>query len=411
MKWKLALLLTTFLMVATTFAQPYVMGGQTRHRFAQMMVGLDVRNFPGSNTLTTRTTPTGSISLDKIEPLWEGRLTIGGLHFWGHADFFIAIPFLPNGSDFSTSVETGGRYFPWRIEHKKLRAFVGVSLLPTVYKQKEGAGLFRFKVPLSAGLMYNRGPHLLELTAGYDLQADDRYYINTTQEANITTPAVWLALGYKFMFETTLSAEKRWQTGRAHTLADTLGKVGRLDGFTVSMGPSSAFFLKPSEHNANTVTYLHNHKIANIFPEFGLGYYWHCPDVQINLTFRDIKSEMEAYGLTQESRRTALTMEGFKFLFDYHGFVPFVGLALSYERLKVNETSTSGHLDFGAFTGLKPGLTFGWDIRPDRLQIFYLRTSLRWFPDLSVDMSGGAFRFDQIEFNFIQLVILPERIF
>jgi hypothetical protein len=59
----------------------------------------------------------------------------------------------------------------------------------------------------------------------------------------------------------------------------------------------------------------------------------------------------------------------------------------------------------------KAGITFGWDIRPDDLQGWILRTNLRWHPNLNVNMPDGKqMKFDQLEFNFIQLVLYPERL-
>jgi len=97
---------------------------------------------------------------------------------------------------------------------------------------------------------------------------------------------------------------------------------------------------------------------------------------------------------------------------DYHGFATFVGAAISQKWLRIKKTNLSVENEISKFNGIKPGLIFGWDIRPNRIQSWYLRTNLRWFPNLNVKMkSGKNVSFDQLEFNFIQLVIFPERIF
>jgi hypothetical protein len=91
--------------------------------------------------------------------------------------------------------------------------------------------------------------------------------------------------------------------------------------------------------------------------------------------------------------------------------VPFVGPSVSYEWLFAEQNNGSNKYQ-GQFDGVKPGLTFGWDIRPNRIQTWYLRTNLRWTPNLNVVMdNGGTMRLSQLEFNFIQLVIFPERMF
>ena len=57
------------------------------------------------------------------------------------------------------------------------------------------------------------------------------------------------------------------------------------------------------------------------------------------------------------------------------------------------------------------GFTCGWDIRPDRKQAMFLRTSIRWFPSLALELdSNQEISFDNIEFNFIQLILFPNRL-
>lgn len=396
----------------TCISQPYVDGGKTRHRFAQMNLGLDLRSFPGNSSGSASVLPSGGLRTIGVDDHFESRFIIGGTHFWGHADFFIAIPFASDGSGFSSSVETGGRYFPWRIEHGKIRPFVGISMMPGIYQQGDGADLLKMTIPLSAGLVFNYKKHLFEATVGYIPNPQDQYYISRNLTTDLLTPDTWLSIGYKFMFETTLSAERDWKSGRTKSLTDTLSKLNRLNGLTLAIGPSASFFLRSSEHNSSTAPFLYQHEIANVFPEFGVGYYFHRPDLQFNLAYRGIKSSIEAYGLEQTATRRALTLEAYKFIFDYHGFVPFVGPAISREWLEVSERNSAGQAFSGSDEQLRFGLTFGWDIRPNRLQGFYLRTNLRWFPSMSVPMSSGyEFSFDQLEFNFIQLVIFPDRFF
>ncbi|HEY0976307.1 MAG TPA: hypothetical protein VGE21_02460, partial [Flavobacteriales bacterium] len=66
--------------------------------------------------------------------------------------------------------------------------------------------------------------------------------------------------------------------------------------------------------------------------------------------------------------------------------------------------------DQGQWQGPRAGLVAGWDIRPDRLQAITLRTAVRWFPALDVPMHRGTYRLkDQLEVNFIQLVVMPGR--
>ncbi len=393
-------------------AQPYVEGGKTRHRFAQLNMGVDYRFFSGANSQSSFINSSGQLKSFQLNNQSEARLIIGGTHFWGHTDFYVAFPVASFGkSGFLTGVETGLKYFPYRIEHNKIRPYIGTSLLTTQFKQDKGADLIRFKYPAMTGLVFNHNKHLIELGFGYNYDNIESYYINTTTATQVKTQPFWFSLGYKFMLETTLSAETDWQNGKTKRLTDTLASLHRLNGFTLGVGFSSAFFLKASEHNKSVAPYIDNHKIT-VFPEYGIGYYLHKPDLQFNLAFRRMTSQIDGYDFSQTAKRKALTLEAYKFFADYHGFAAFIGAAASYEWLNVTETNQLKNTETESYNGIKPAIVFGWDIRPNRIQSWYLRTNLRYFPNLNVKMSDNkTVPLDQLEFNFIQLVVFPERLF
>ena len=391
-------------------AQPYIEGGKTRHRFAQLNLGVDQRYFNGNATRSSFINSNGHIENYQLKDLNETRLIIGGTHFWGHADFFIAVPILSSKlSGFKTSVETGLKIFPWKIKHLGFRPYIGASWMPCSFAQNEGVILGRSKYPVTGGLVYNYKKHLFELGVGFIPHPTYNYFINKSNQVKIKTHPYWISLSYKFMIETTLSAEKDWQSGRTKKLTDTLAVLKRLNGLTLAIGPSSSFYTKTSSYNADVAPFADNHKYADVFPEFGIGYFWHQPDLQVNLAYRTVKSELKAFDFSQKLIRKALTFEAYKFLFDYHGFVPFVGASASYEWLEVKE-NINGQLNSTSNNALHPGFTFGWDIRPNRIQAIYLRTNLRYIPNLNVKMAHNKnMAFDQLEFNFIQLVVFPNR--
>lgn len=371
-------------------AQPYVDGGRTRHRFAQTTLGTDARAFAAGDALTS-----GSLQ--------DARLIIGGTHFWGHADFFVAVPIGWSGeTGFRTRVETGGRYYPWRIERNRIRPYVGASILGTTYQETGGASQTRFHVPLTAGLTYQVGNTLVSLNAGW-LRHESTYYSTPSVPAQIRMHPGWIGLGVSRSFESTLGAERGWQSGETEIrtlrgLAD-----GSLDAWTVSVGPSSAFFTKTSGA-LRARAYAGQHEATEIFPEFGIGRYFAARDMQVNLAFRRNTSEVAGHGYRQVAARRALTAELFWFINDWHGFVPFVGGNLSQESLEVSGDAR-GRADLWSY-----GVTAGWDIRPDRLQAFTLRTMLRYAPRISVPTTEGRpVHFDQLEINFIQLVVYPGR--
>lgn len=393
-------------------AQVYVEGGNTRHRFAQLNLGADYRVYAGKPTHTHVVNSEGILEKTTLGNQHEMRLIIGGTHFWGHADFFVAIPVWDiSKTGFAGNIETGGRYYPWRIEKNKVRPYIGTSLMPVNFKQGDGTTMVRTKVPLNAGLTFNYKKHLLDFGFTWNYRNSNQYYFTVTDRATYASPPFAFTLGYKYMLETTLSAEKDWLSGKTAVLTEHLSQEKKLNGITLAAGPSSAFFTRTSAHNMKLMPFIDDHKGVAVFGDFGLGYYWHNPDLQVSFSWRSYTSEIQAYTFTQTASRKSLGIEVFKFISDYHGFAAFIGPIVSYEWLKVMDKADEAVQYEGTYNGVRPGITFGWDIRPNRLQQIVLRTNLRYYPSMKVKMnSGESFSFDQLEFNFIQVVVYPGRI-
>ena len=89
----------------------------------------------------------------------------------------------------------------------------------------------------------------------------------------------------------------------------------------------------------------------------------------------------------------------YQFLFNYLGFVPFAGPILSYEKLHTTVNGVNYNDNKFAL-----GITFGWDIRVTKTGTSLLRTNLRYYPNLSMDIEGEKMTFNHLEFNFIQWV-------
>jgi hypothetical protein len=409
------LVLSTVLLFIYTlaFSQVYVEGGKTRHRFAQLTLGMDVRTFLAANSQESFFNTSGAIENKNIGTETESRILIGGTHFWGHSDFYIGFPVASfTKTNFKSGVELGAKVFPLRIENKKIRAYAGVAWQSSTYQQAAGTRHQKSALLLSSGLVYNRKNMLVEMGGGFMPNKAFDYYISTTEKAKIHTQNLYFSLSCKWFFDMTLSAEKDWISGKTKIVTDTLAKRKKLNGFTLAVGPSSTTFLKQSSYNNETLPFLGNHKSAKTFADFGLGYYLHKADVQFNIAYRNIHSTLNAYNYTQSLQRRAISAEAFAFISDYHGFALFVGPVLSVDRLTTTLQSPDNKPLTLSKNSIEPGLIFGWDIRPNRLQVFYLRTNLRWFPRMNMPMPNQQkIAFEQLEFNFIQLVIFPERLF
>lgn len=384
---------------------------QSRHRFAQLNVGADFEWSPAFDFA-----PWGRFGSGEIPSTNNLRLLIGGTHFWGHADFLIAIPLLQpevqegaSNYSFRREVETQFKYYPWRIQQRKLRPFIGASLTSFTWRVNRatefGPKEFMLATPLIAGLNYNRGNWLWEFTYSYQLPSSRSFY--STPEP-LVAPGIF-NFSMRYMLETTLSAEKSWESGQAQKAAEVWGEAGKLDGFYLGAGFSSAFWnqgaqdgffegLGPNENST--------------MPEFSLGYYFYKPDLSLNLAYRSFNAENGIRGYNQFMGRRSIAFEAVKGLFDYHGFVPFIGPFISWEQLSYQSNYASQVLFRNQQEEkLGYGLTFGWDILPNRLQSFILRTNLRWTPNLYLDVDGARFNYAAVEFNFIQLIVFPERMF
>lgn len=394
-------------------AQVYQEGGKTRHRFAQLELGLEQRYLPGLGTSTSRRVNINYLQLHTLEDEHETRFIIGGTHFWGHADFYLGVPLSSwKGKSFNTGVETGAKFYPWKLLDKKVRPYLGFTINPTHYHQGDGVNQRKTVVPLLGGLTYNRSQHLFELGLSYNYNNDLSYYINKEDQVTVKVHPLWVNFSYKLLLETTLGAEKDWLTGSTQQKTEQLARRNKLNNFSIALGPSSTRFLAKSEHNTNTKPYLHHPEVEKFFWDVGIGYYLHNPDAHINLAYRNFSSSLSAYGSRQQISRTSVALEGFKFLFDYHGFVPFAGPLLSMENIDIIEHTGNAVTAHGGINSLKLGFIVGWDIRPTRVQAWLLRTNIRYFPNLTVPMSSGYhYSVDQLELNFIQFVLYPERIF
>lgn len=394
---------------------------QTRHRFAQLNLGMDFQSsFGGSTKYLDQQGNTQSLNLNNS---YSPRFLIGGTHFWGHADFYVAI--LLSSSTLNKNnqevtalrgVETVFKYYPLRIENNKIRPYIGTSLAPFYFEQRNnnfqypsGPELNHTSFPLLGGLTFNSKNHLIELGIAWNYQNQQDYYISRTQIEKINTPPVYATLSYRYMLETTLSAEKNWESGKTKEVTDILAKRGGLNGLYLGAGISSAFWLKQSSYNTANRPYIGKYS-TSIMPDFTLGYYFHKPDINLAIGYRGYGASTNTYGAIQQLYRKSILFEATKSLFDYQGFVPFVGPTISYENLSFKENFEDQSTIDVADKKMGYGLTFGWDIRPNRIQSWLLRTNLRWYPNLFLKVEPNTkVSFDNLEFNFIQLIIYPNR--
>ena len=144
-------------------------------------------------------------------------------------------------------------------------------------------------------------------------------------------------------------------------------------------------------------------------PIFYGGYLWSDKEVFLNMAMRRINHNLSGWGDQQSYRRTAVTIEAARSLFDYHGFVPFVGVGVSSESLSFQDRPSGAVGRTVESTSLRPALLVGWDIRPTKTLPWIIRTSLRYTPGLKMNLAGQAVPAADLEFDFFQFVFYPKR--
>jgi len=414
-------------LVGNISAQLYVDSAGARFRFAQTYLGLDMQ-MQSSGGRIRYTSADGLLKNDVLDARLSPRITIGGMHFWGHADFYVTFaPFgtttqrIAENSDrlnaaYTLGTETGARFYPWRVEREALRPFVGIAWQPGAYRQtvngEAGMVLNLDCTALSLGASYQTGDIIIEGGARYIAGTDNlEYYTTRTDITRISLPSTAFWLGAKYVFDTTQPTEKAVQSGGLKRLEHFYREREAMNSFTVAVGPSFAWSASPSPHNEALYPFL-NPRNGTTIAEIGLGYYLHDIDAHLNLAVRNINSSQRVFGLEQRLTRTSIGLEGYKFFFDYHGFVPFMGAGLSFESLSAEQNDRNEPSVSARSTKLLPYVIIGWDIRPTAVEWFLLRTNIRYTPNLTLTMPGGRdIRFTDMEVNFIQLVVNLNRLF
>ena len=411
-----------FLFVKESIGQEYILEGKNRLNFANTYLetgGLYSPSFL-SKGLEGNTMKEFSNSASFMP-----YLNIGGIHFWGHVDFFISVPLgemtlqQNAGKDFhlSQSVATGARVLPWAYQDGQVRPYVGVNWAIQNFKQtsipdRENPLFQKSKLMFDAGMLYGKGNFITRLGVNVYPSNQWRYPLSETIFQEIETPRLGAYLSLMYAFETTRSKNMEKENARMnrypHVTKPTKDAIKFGDAFW-GIGLASSFMLSTSAYNESTYPYFNKRPISRGFLDAALGYHFNRSGIVTAVSFRNPKFVNEAFGVKQTLQKSSVAWEAYKYLTDYNGFTPYLGLNMAYEHLNYSETSSSKNYQH-RYHQLNPGLTFGWDILPGKTeQFFVLRTNLRWQPFSSITVDGKRFSQNQIEYNVIQAVFYPKR--
>lgn len=345
------------------------------------------------------------------------RVIIGGTHFWRKADFYVSFPIVsravsgnPVQWGYTDGVITGGRFLPLGLSRKHPTPFAGIQWVVPGFAVGEGPVVSRSRLGFDAGLGMVIGKSwTVEAAAGFILHQKYRYYTTRTVVNKVHAPELGIHVAVKKYVDFTAGMGSAPARQYVSGLREYMDNRGGLSTFSIAAGPSSTIPLSAVPF-ARQFQWISDRPLIAIHPDLGVGYYFHKPDLALRLAFRAVLPVHEGHGLELYYRQRHWAAEAFKFLFDYKGFVPFAGLSAGITSYKFRLRDSSEVVEQLTGRVFSYALVFGWDIRPSDVEWFILRTNLRYMPAAALRSQGLRVTAHQLEFNFIQVVIYPERV-
>ncbi|MEM6846026.1 MAG: hypothetical protein AAF632_27695 [Bacteroidota bacterium] len=395
----------------TVYTQEYI---ERSTKFAWFTLGGDILMLPGGDTQFVQN---GVVEKTSFGNTFIPRITLGGIHFWGHADFYVTFPLsllsLRSKPDFfdqlsyTHGIETGMRVYPLKVQPKRLSPFVGISFRSFSYQHllnedeyTEGSPRYsKMIAPLQLGATYTTDKYLISASAYYQFQDEIDYHISPTQTGRTMFSPISFNLSFLRYWDTDRFMREPKVVRNLNNQYHMLKKENRLNAWYWGLGPSAGLQISRSGYLENNFPYLYDQYSSGFMPDVTFGRFFNKPDMNVGVSFRTLGDRLTGFDTEIRLRRYSFMLETYKNLFNWLGFVPFVGVTGSMENLRANVNGTE-------YQETKPalGLIFGWDIRVTKTGTSLLRTNLRWIPDLHLEIEGDKMMFDHLEFNFIQWV-------
>ncbi len=409
-------ILTPFLFIAffSLSLQAQTIGEQ--YEFAQTYFGIDLLTAPAYQDGIFLNEEGGQEPFNRSAFLTPA-INFGGLHFWGFADIYISITTQARnlgdqavGTEVDYGVFTGFRLYPWRLQRNSIRPYAGYKFSPIRYRQEnlegEKAVTTQVRSILDLGIGYRSAKWYTYLAYNWLPNTNTSIPLDRETIFPSSLPKGFFNIGINYSFDATEGSD----SPSSLYFGERFDKVNE-KGWYFGIGPSSAFPTKNSSYLEVYYPFLDQRAMPLLFPDISGGYHFTHSNWLINLAFRPITQKREAFDFEQRVRRNALSLEAVKELFDYNGFVPFLGAGVSWEHLRMQEKDEGIEITDIREQQFSPILTFGWDIRSrSQADPWLLRTNLRWSPFLKLEHRGESLSLQQLEFNFIQLIIYPQRI-
>lgn len=383
-------------------------------RFAWTTFGGDILMLTGGSSSFIRNGVDQKINFNET---FIPRLTIGGIHFWGHVDFYVNFPlsFLSLQSkpkefkelEYRQGIETGLKLYPFALKPRRVSPYVGASFRLLSFKQQldgtsypyGGTEWQKMIFPLHAGFSYTLKKYIWNAGIAYQPLLKIESYISPTQLADVRFNPISFQFGLTRYIDADRGMRNAESARNENLKYHILNKEKRLNSWYWGIGPSAGLQISKSPYLKTNFPHLYNNFIGGVMPDITLGRFFNKPDMNIGVSYRTLGSTLKGFNDKVSIRRHSFMIEAYKNLFNWLGFVPFAGFTSSIENLNLKVNGTS-------YRESKPALGFivGWDIRVTKTGTNLLRTNLRWIPDLHLKIDGEKMMFDNLEFNFIQWV-------
>ena len=370
-----------------------------RFSFAQLYLSLDIWNasleFPyiDSNNFKKRANR-------NIQGL---GLTIGGFHYWGLFDFYVGFPFIKNEHEpidfkFTPSIETGFKYHPLTIQNNKFSPYLGLAFSFLAYQQDNKNKKRLLTFPVTAGVVFSHNPFSFELGTRYIQNSNFEYYIEKNNKASVSLNQPSYFLSIKWVDDVSLQGRDKIQTDLEKGFYYYLG-----------IGPSASWLTNNDPYISENHPSFNPHNNPTSFPEFSLGLLWKWQNqlgyrTIFNISHRPQKLIKAGFNEKHTYNNNSTAFELLQSFWDYEGFVPFLGISHSYNKLHFERQAQQDPL-FISETKEFTGIVFGWDIIPRHRTEWYLRTTLRYYPEIALNLNNeDRVLFPNFEFNFIQFI-------
>lgn len=391
---------------------------KNRYRFAATYFGVEGELNLQSNRFTTLNSK-GNLQSEKLPSTFAPRLLIGGTHFWNHADFYLSLnlgSLRLNGSknaDISNDVLTGFRVLPFKLKQKRPKPFIGIGFNSKEYRQKGSNGESQLYTNwqwfYEGGFTYTLNSNkLIGLEMRYFPKNEYSAYYDRNNFNNVEVSPFSFSISYKILFDFSNGYSSEKSKKLFKSMKEELAQEKKLNTFSIGIGFSAFIPFEETEH-ASRKAFFNDEIEPEVFPELGVEYFHHKFNASARVSYRPQQQLEKSYQYEYNLRNHSIAFEAFKFVGNYHGFMPFVGPFVSQNFYHLQEKDNGTKVTDFSESKIGYGLVFGWDIRFTETDHIILRTNMRYVPDYGFQKDQLNYTSQGLEFNFIQLVYYPQR--